>query len=72
MQKHTRRQPLPGVVLSQLQRLGEGQRREPQPHDTPFLSQGHGLLQDQQKEDSCRPELDEQLSSKNLAMADAE
>ena len=40
--------------------------------EKPFLSQRDGLLKNQQKEDSCRPGLDEQLSSKNLAMADAE
>lgn len=70
MPEHPRRQPLPGVVLPQLQRLGERQRGEPQPDDPPFLPQRHGLLQDQQKEDSCRPGLDEQLSSEGAGMAD--
>ena len=72
MPEHLRRQAISSLVLPQLQRMGEGQRREPQPHDTPFLSEGDGFHQGQQKEDSRRPGLDEQLSSQGIELADTE
>ena len=37
-----------------------------------FFPKGRTSPRSAKKSDSCRPELDEQLSSKNLAMADAE